>query len=92
MAQYFSAFRIDHVLGFFRLWQVPRNAASALLGYFHPSIPLTETELTSAGIPFSRERYCRPYITDAVITILFGNDADRVRSVYLEPQSPASSG
>lgn len=88
MAQYFSAFRIDHVLGFFRLWQVPRNAASALLGYFHPAIPLTEAGLTAAGIPFSRERYCRPYITDAIITSLFGDQAERVTAEYLEPQSP----
>lgn len=88
MAQYFSAFRIDHVLGFFRLWQVPRNAVSALLGYFHPAIPLTEEELTSAGIPFSRERYCRPYITDQVLVSRFGHESERVKSVYLEPQSP----
>ncbi|WP_341843505.1 4-alpha-glucanotransferase [Chitinophaga caseinilytica] len=88
MAQYFSAFRIDHVLGFFRLWQVPRNAASPLLGYFQPSIPLTASEITDVGIPFSRERYCRPYITDGVISSLFGHEADRLKSAYLEPQSP----
>lgn len=88
MAQYFSAFRIDHVLGFFRLWQVPKDAGSALLGYFHPAYPYTETALAAAGIPFSRERYCRPYITDAVVANIFGNDAETVKQQYLEPQSP----
>lgn len=88
MAQYFSAFRIDHVLGFFRLWQVPKDAGSALLGYFHPAFPYTETALAALGIPFSRERYCRPYITDAVVTAVFGNDAESVKQQYLEPQSP----
>lgn len=88
MAQYFSAFRIDHVLGFFRLWQVPRHAPSALMGYFHPSIPFTADELTAAGIPFSRERYCRPYITDAILQQVFGDDVQRVKKEYLEAESP----
>lgn len=37
---YFSAVRIDHILGFFRIWQIPKNQHSGLLGFFYPSIPL----------------------------------------------------
>lgn len=48
-SNYFHAFRIDHVLGFFRLWQIPEEQSSGLLGYLSPSTPITKTELTSAN-------------------------------------------
>jgi 4-alpha-glucanotransferase len=85
MAQYFSAFRIDHVLGFFRLWQIPRHAKEGILGYFHPAKPFTEQELFDWGIPFARERFCEPYITDAVLYRIFSDDAVKIKSIYLEP-------
>ncbi|RPD42221.1 4-alpha-glucanotransferase [Chitinophaga barathri] len=85
MAQYFSAFRIDHVLGFFRLWQIPRREKEGILGYFHPAKPLTEQEIFDWGIPFTHARYCEPYITDAVLYSIFSGDAVKVRSIYLEP-------
>lgn len=40
MSKYFSAMRIDHILGFFRIWQIPKNQESGLLGFFYPSIPI----------------------------------------------------
>lgn len=40
LSSYFSAIRIDHILGFFRIWQIPENQNSGLLGFFNPSIPL----------------------------------------------------
>lgn len=49
MAQYFDAYRIDHILGFFRIWEVPRNATSALLGHFRPALPLTVNEIEKYG-------------------------------------------
>ncbi len=85
MSQYFSAYRIDHILGFFRIWQIPRHAKDGILGYFEPAIPLTKDELQQWGIPFSRERYCNPYITDGVLYRLFGAQAVTVRAVCLEP-------
>jgi 4-alpha-glucanotransferase len=39
MAQYFSAYRIDHVLGFFRIWEVPGDCATGLLGRFRCAGP-----------------------------------------------------
>lgn len=41
MATYFKAFRIDHILGFFRIWEIPRSQYSGLLGHFSPSMPYT---------------------------------------------------
>ncbi len=42
MQRYFSAYRIDHILGFFRIWEVPRSKKSALLGHFSPALPLNQ--------------------------------------------------
>ena len=52
MARYFDAYRIDHILGFFRIWEVPRSEHSAILGYFNPSKPLSEEEISAAGFTF----------------------------------------
>lgn len=52
MARYFDAYRIDHILGFFRIWEVPRQAQSAILGHFYPSRPYTAEEIGSMGIEF----------------------------------------
>ena len=52
MAEYFDAYRIDHILGFFRIWEVPLDAINALLGEFNPSLPYTVEEIRSRGIEF----------------------------------------
>ncbi len=48
MARYFDAFRIDHILGFFRIWEIPADVSSGLLGHFSPALPLTPEEMESA--------------------------------------------
>jgi 4-alpha-glucanotransferase len=50
MAQYFDAFRIDHILGFFRIWEIPAYCVTGLLGRFFPSIPLWRDELLANGV------------------------------------------
>lgn len=49
MEQYFDAFRIDHILGFFRIWEIPAGASSGLLGHFNPALPYTTEYLRSLG-------------------------------------------
>lgn len=49
MEQYFDAFRIDHILGFFRIWEIPLGAGSGLLGHFSPALPYTTGYLRSLG-------------------------------------------
>lgn len=60
MAEYFDAYRIDHILGFFRIWEVPLDAASALLGEFNPSLPYTEEQIRAFGVDFKPERDVAP--------------------------------
>lgn len=49
MSRYFDAFRIDHILGFFRIWEIPLDAVSGLLGHFNPAMPYRTAELESMG-------------------------------------------
>ena len=56
MADYFDTYRIDHILGFFRIWAVPQGAKSALLGAFSPSLPYTASEISTAGYDFDEAR------------------------------------
>lgn len=49
MSEYFDAFRIDHVLGFFRIWEIPIEYRSGILGHFSPAMPYTMKELEARG-------------------------------------------
>ncbi|MBK7939095.1 MAG: 4-alpha-glucanotransferase [Lewinellaceae bacterium] len=86
MSLYFDAFRIDHILGFFRIWSIPMDAVEGILGHFVPAIPVTEKELLEAGVGFSRDRLCKPYITERVVQDLFGADANWVGEHCLLPR------
>ncbi|MDR0543312.1 MAG: 4-alpha-glucanotransferase [Dysgonamonadaceae bacterium] len=54
MADYFDAYRIDHILGFFRIWQIPAGQANGLSGYFYPALPLSIADIEHAGLAFDR--------------------------------------
>ena len=51
MAEYFDAFRIDHILGFFRIWEIPACYKGGSMGHFNPALPYTADELAKAGLP-----------------------------------------
>lgn len=85
MSNYFDAFRIDHILGFFRIWSIPANAVQGILGRFVPCLPVHINEFGENGIWFDYQRYCRPYITDEVLKEIFGELADQVKEKYLVP-------
>ena len=84
MSQYFDAYRIDHVLGFFRIWEIPINAVHGLLGQFSPSQGMSADEIRSYGLNFQEELMTRPFIADWVIDRVFGKWANHVRETYLE--------
>lgn len=68
MAQYFDAYRIDHVLGFFRIWEIPTTAIDGLLGYFSPALPLSPEQIAGDwGFTGDVELLSRPAINDAVL-------------------------
>lgn len=65
MGQFFDAYRIDHVLGFFRIWEIPSCQVQGLMGHFRPALPLSEKEIHGWGFHADIERYCRPFVTKA---------------------------
>jgi len=83
MSNYFDAFRIDHILGFFRIWSIPAHAIEGIMGYFVPAISVSVTEFGERGIWFDYYRYCKPFITDEIINQLFGPHAQRVRTEFV---------
>lgn len=74
MADYFDAYRIDHLLGFFRIWEIPGYTKSGLLGHFNPAMPLTTEEIAQWGIAFYKERYAMPFSPDDETDVLFVED------------------
>ncbi|MEI2737355.1 MAG: 4-alpha-glucanotransferase [Chitinophagaceae bacterium] len=83
MSNYFDAFRIDHILGFFRIWSIPANAVQGIMGRFVPCLPVHINEFGENGIWFDYQRYCRPFITDEVLNETFGNEAGEVKEKFL---------
>jgi 4-alpha-glucanotransferase len=61
--QYYSAYRIDHVLGFFRIWASSRKDRSAVLGRFLPYIHINMKDLAGLGFDEGRIRWVsQPHI------------------------------
>ncbi len=85
MSNYFDAFRIDHILGFFRIWSIPANAVQGILGRFVPCLPVHINEFGENGIWFDYQRYCRPFITDEVLEEIFGDGSEYVKKNFLAP-------
>ena len=83
MAQYFDAIRIDHVLGFFRIWEIPEDAVFGVLGHFSPALPMTVEEIEYFGLPFRKALFTKPFINDRVLDRLFGMHAPYVRENFL---------
>jgi 4-alpha-glucanotransferase len=84
MSLYFDAFRIDHILGFFRIWSIPLDAVQGILGHFDPAIPLIERDFHAVGISFDRDRFCEPLINVPVLNALFGNEAIQAAALFLD--------
>ena len=88
LSHYFDAFRIDHILGFFRIWEIPGNQVEGLLGYFNPSIPYYRDELQNRGIWFDENRFCQPYIREHFLYERFGDLTEFVKHNYLVESDP----
>lgn len=85
MSEYFDVFRIDHILGFFRIWSIPLNAVEGIMGRFVPAIPIHINELFQNNISFQYHRYCKPYITESILNDRLGHQAKFAKENYLLP-------
>ena len=84
MADYFDAYRIDHILGFFRIWEIPLDAVQGSLGHFRPALPFWVEEINRAGIPFDEERMVQPFIHEHFLPDIFAEHTEEVKREYLE--------
>lgn len=91
LAQYFDAMRIDHVLGFFRIWCVPVGSTQGLLGYFSPALGVSSAEFIARGIDFDAQRYCQPFITTEILKTLFGTESTEIIAEYLQSNATDAS-
>lgn len=89
LSKYFDAFRIDHILGFFRIWQIPYDQVHATLGFFNPAIPVTSYELQTRGIPFDYQRLCKPYLPYDYLANLFGDATQTILATFFEARGEA---
>ena len=84
MSCFFDAYRIDHILGFFRIWEIPRTAKSGLAGSFSPNRPLSVEEITMSGFAFDEAVHTVPYIDDTLLKKHFPRKAKQIVDAFLD--------
>lgn len=85
MSEYFDAYRIDHILGFFRIWQIPLDAVHGLLGYFNPALPLSADELrNSYDFWINPDVQANPLILEWMLTDFFGEYTEEAKNLFLD--------
>jgi len=84
MAEYFTAYRIDHILGFFRIWEIPSHSVHGLLGQFVPALPMSVDEIQSYGLTFQKDFMTKPFINENILNRIFGEKADRVKEIFVQ--------
>jgi 4-alpha-glucanotransferase len=72
MSNYFDAFRIDHILGFFRIWSIPVYSVEGIMGRFVPAAPIHIDEFGQRAIQFDHYRLCAPLINEGILWESFG--------------------
>ncbi len=86
MSHYFDAYRIDHILGFFRIWEIPYESTQGLLGHFSPAIGYQMSDICQQ-LSANKERLTKPYIRGHFLHEYFGEFTDEVREKYLNETS-----
>jgi 4-alpha-glucanotransferase len=83
MSAAFDALRIDHILGFFRIWEIPRPYAEGIMGHFNPTLPLSRDEIRQAGFARDPRAFGAGAATEAGLAEFFGDTAGKVARALL---------
>ncbi len=78
MQQFFDAFRIDHILGFFRIWSIPKPFSDGIMGHFDPALPLDKDELKRFNFYSDPEYFTLPVCDRTYIDTLAGRYSQKV--------------
>jgi 4-alpha-glucanotransferase len=83
--KFYHVYRIDHVLGFFRIYRIPTLEQSGKMGYFYPSQFITKDMLIKGGFDPGRIRWMSyPHIPGEEVDFLVGEKSDYVKASYLK--------
>ena len=83
MQDYFDAYRIDHILGFFRIWQMRKTDVWGLCGHFSPAMPYSLQDLWNMGVALDEDRMTKPYIRANFLGSTFGFDNEYAKEHFL---------
>ena len=83
MQDYFDAYRIDHILGFFRIWQMRKSDVWGLCGHFSPAMPYSFQDLWNMGVCLDEDRMTKPYIRSNFLGEVFGFDTEYAKEHFL---------
>lgn len=75
MANFFNAYRIDHLLGFLRIWEIPLKYSSGLMGRFNPSLPYSKEDIENLGFHFIESKHTKPETGKPETDVLFLKDS-----------------
>ncbi len=92
LSRYFDAYRIDHILGFFRIWQIPSQHVDGIMGWFEPALPVKIEEFAERGVAFDFDRFCKPFILDSDLLEIFGELAHGLKQDFLVDHGLGSYG
>ena len=86
-SELFHAAQLDHILGFFRTWQIPVDiSVRSILGHYSPCNPLTREELESRGL-WDIDRFVKPYVRFHTLQQKFQDEAANVAREYFTPRN-----
>jgi 4-alpha-glucanotransferase len=84
LATYFDAYRIDHILGFFRIWEIPYDHTYGMMGRFNPAWGINKNEFEARGVAINWQRFCTPYVREYMFHSYFGHEAEYMRYTYFD--------
>lgn len=87
MADYFDAYRIDHILGFFRIWEIPLSAIHGLLGHFSPALPMSKDEIESYGFCFDEAEHTVALLSEKQAAEFFGEAESSVFDQFIRKEN-----
>ena len=84
MQDYFDAYRVDHILGFFRIWQMRKTDVWGLCGHFVPALPYSYDDLCAQGVCLDWDRMTKPYIRSNFLGDVLGYDTEWAKKNALQ--------
>ncbi|MFI3315596.1 MAG: 4-alpha-glucanotransferase, partial [Rikenellaceae bacterium] len=83
MNDYFELYRVDHILGFFRIWQIPSSSIEGLLGSFEPALPLSKNEISKHDFKVIEQKHLSPYIHIETLKKIFTADNEKMIDEFM---------